>query len=360
MRIFHFIYDHVNNPWVAGGGAVRAYEINRRLAQKHDVTIICGSYPGAVDYEEENIRFCFVGTEKNSYVLSTFSYAFQAARFLRIHKKEADIVVEDFAPYNPIFSFRSSRKTILQLHQREGLTHLKKYFLLGIPFYLVERFYHKSFANIIILSEEIRKKFEVIGNVAIIPNGFNPALLDEQPDDQGFGLFLGRFDINKGLDTLRDALSIADYNMQMVIAGSGKDENRVKKLFDPLMIKGKIEFPGYVSGRQKIEYLKNCSFMVLPSRFEGQPLTIFEAAACAKPVVVSDIPDLQFAVKAGFGVPFRTGDPKDLAEKLKLLYHDKDLRLKMGTKAREYAKDYTWDRIAEKYEDFLLKVMSEE
>jgi hypothetical protein len=37
----------MNNPWVGGGGAVRAYEIYRRLAERHDITIVCGAYPGA-------------------------------------------------------------------------------------------------------------------------------------------------------------------------------------------------------------------------------------------------------------------------------------------------------------------------
>jgi len=357
MKILHCIYDHTGNPWVAGGGAVRAYELNRRLARKHDVTIVSGKYPSSMDYEEGSLKFRFVGTASNNYVLSTFSYAYQAARYIRAHRDDADVVVEDFAPYNPLFSFLTARKALLQLHQREGLTHLKKYFLLGVPFYLLERFYHKAFAYIIVLSEGIRKNFCVSGNAAIIPNGFDPALFYEPPEDQGFLLFLGRLHINqKGLDTLRDALTALNNDMRLVLAGGGKDKAQVKKLFNAVTAKGAIHFPGYVSGRQKIDYLKNCSIMVMPSRYEGQPLTLFEAAACGKPVVVSDIPELHFAVEAGFGVSFRTGDATDLAEKIDFLRNDTALRQKMGRKAREYAKDYTWDRIAEKYEEFLLRV----
>ncbi|NTU41942.1 MAG: glycosyltransferase family 1 protein, partial [Nitrospirales bacterium] len=53
MRIVHCIYDHIRNPWVGGGGAVRMFEIYRRLSQRHRITVICGKYPGARDYQEE-------------------------------------------------------------------------------------------------------------------------------------------------------------------------------------------------------------------------------------------------------------------------------------------------------------------
>ena len=359
MRILHCIYDHINNPWVGGGGAVRAYELNRRLAGKHDITIVSGKHPFAEDYGEGNLKFHFVGSAANNYIRSTFSYAWRAARYIRAHRDDVDIVVEDFAPYNPLFSFLTAKKGLLQLHQREGLTHLKKYFVLGTPFYLLERFYHKAFVHVIVLSKEIKNNFGISGNAAIIPNGFDPSLLDVQLEDHSFILFLGRLHINqKGLDTLNDALATSDCKIPLVIAGGGKDENRVKKLFVPFAGKGTMQFPGYVSGRQKTDYLKNCSFMVMPSRYEGQPLTLLEAAACGKPVVVSDIPELRFAVAAGFGISFKTGNAADLAEKINLLMKDTDLRARMGKEARKYATNFTWDKIAVRYEEFLCTVFN--
>lgn len=98
MKILHLIYDHVRNPWVGGGGAVRAYEICRRLAERHHITVVSGKYPGASDYREGNLSFKFVGTTRNNYVLSTFCYAARAAGFIASHAKEYDVVVEDFAP----------------------------------------------------------------------------------------------------------------------------------------------------------------------------------------------------------------------------------------------------------------------
>ena len=49
MRILHTSYDDPWNPWLAGGGALRTWQISRRLAARHDVTLVTGRYPGAAE-----------------------------------------------------------------------------------------------------------------------------------------------------------------------------------------------------------------------------------------------------------------------------------------------------------------------
>ena len=112
---------------------------------------------------------------------------------------------------------------------------------------------------------------------------------------------------------------------------------------------------GFVEGQEKIDLLKRCLFLVMPSRYEGYPNTMMEAAACGKPLIVSDIHELRCVVEAGFGVSFKNGDAKDLADKMKFLLGNESLRREMGEKGREFVKNLTWDRIAEEYEEFLLK-----
>ena len=74
MKICHLIYDDIANPWLAGGGAVRAREIYRRLAERHQVTLITGLFPGAQREEElDGIRFVRVGSDR-SYARSRLAY----------------------------------------------------------------------------------------------------------------------------------------------------------------------------------------------------------------------------------------------------------------------------------------------
>jgi len=357
LKIFHFIYDHTNNPWVGGGGAVRNYELNRRLADRHDITIVCGKFPAAHDYEEGNLKFRFVGTTANNYVLSTFSYAWQASRFLRAQQNNVDIVVEDFAPYNPIFSkFIANSPTVIQVHHREGINLLKRYFLLGTPFLVLENFYPKIFRHAIAVTDASKKKFG-LHKAVVISNGIDEALLKSNPVDNNYIAFLGRIQIhNKGLDSLVKALTMS--TGKLVLAGRGRDEEKLKTLAANAGIRERIDFRGYLGEEAKIQFLSGASFLVLPSRFEGQGIVLLEAAACGKPVVVSDIPELRFAVEAGFGISFKTGDAVDLAEKINLLMKDSVLREKMGKKARQYAINFTWDRMAEKYEEYIYTIFN--
>jgi glycogen(starch) synthase len=131
----------------------------------------------------------------------------------------------------------------------------------------------------------------------------------------------------------------------------------VISLFSSAVAAGRAEFTGFVGGPRKFDLLRKCLLLVMPSRYEGQPLTMIEAAACGKPVIVSDIPELKYAVDAGFALSFRTGDARDLAAKMNILLGNASLRHEMGNKARGYARNFTWDRIAEEYEKFLTGIV---
>lgn len=356
MKILHLIYDHINNPWVGGGGAVRAYEIYKRLSNKHHITVVCGKYPGANDYSEGNLRFHFVGTFRDNYVLSTFCYAFEAIRFLRKHRRDADIVIEDFAPYNPVFSrFIVSKSVVLQIHHKEGWNLFRRYFILGCPFMFMESFYPKLFKNIITVSEESKNKFKT-AKAFVLPNGIDERLFNTSHAEGDYIAYIGRLHIhNKGLDTLINAMDLI--NARLLIGGRGKDEAKLKDFVKRSKGHERIELMGYLNEIKKAEFLANSQIVVIPSRYEGQGIVVLEAAACGKPVIVSDIPELRYAVNAGFGISFKTGDAKDLSQKINFLLENDSLRKEMGMKGKEYAKNFTWDRITEDYERYLVEVI---
>lgn len=78
---------------------------------------------------------------------------------------------------------------------------------------------------------------------------------------------------------------------------------------------------------------------VLPSYREGLPRTLLEAAACARPIIATDVPGCREIVqheKNGLLVPVR--DPVILAHAVKRLVTNKALRQRMGRKGRELVK----------------------
>lgn len=360
MRILHLIYDHSRNPWVGGGGAIRAVEVDRRLASRgHSITMLCGSFPGASDYTEHGIDYRFIGASSAGYTISTFSYAISAATHVLRHGSKYDVVIEDFAPWNPVFSRLLTRTpSVLHVNHCEGANILKRFSVLGLPFYLIERNYPLMFKHVSALSEGTRLKLRK-PDAIVLPAGIDGAIIGHGARLKGsspypYIAYVGRLELNnKGLDTLMQAMR-ALKGVRLVIAGKGRDEARIKELAEGL----DVEFRGFVSETEKLDILAGAALMVLPSRFEGWGIVVLEAAACGTPVIVSDIPELRYATEGGYGMSFATGNASALSSAIERMLLDDAMRAQMGRRAIDEASSYTWDSIAIVCESMLREVAS--
>jgi len=355
MKILHLIYDHINNPWIGGGGAIRVHELYKRLSQKgHIITIVSGKYPHVKNYEEGNLTLHFVGID-NNYILSTFSYACYANKIIKKHIEKYDIVIEDFAPWNPVFSYKYNYKVpvVLQIQNYIGRELIKRYAIFGLPFYFIEKYYPLKFKQVIIVNDILRIRYKLPQSV-FISNGIDDNLLMENItyNNGTYIGFIGRIDFyQKGLDILLSQ----NLGLYIKICGVGKRKD-MKRLNECLSRNKYFVYLGYITGQNKVNFIKGAKFFVLPSRFEAQPLTILEAAALGRPLIVSDIAELRYVTDNGFGISFKSEDEKDLEQKIKYLWSNDKMVEEMGRKGREFAKNYTWDRIAEEYERFLITV----
>lgn len=86
------------------------------------------------------------------------------------------------------------------------------------------------------------------------------------------------------------------------------------------------------------EIYANSNIVVLPSFFEGLPVTLIEAAACGRALIASDIPGCREVVTPGVnGLLTSPGDPISLANAIEKMVLDPDLRRAMGIASRERA-----------------------
>ncbi len=86
---------------------------------------------------------------------------------------------------------------------------------------------------------------------------------------------------------------------------------------------------------------------VLPSYREGLPKSLLEAAACARPIVATDVPGCREIVRSGEnGILVPVRDARSLADALETLLRDRDLRRAMGAKSRALVEsDFHQDRV---------------
>lgn len=138
---------------------------------------------------------------------------------------------------------------------------------------------------------------------------------------------------------------------RLVIAGSGAyTDEYVTYLHDLAKENKNVIFTGTVDGA-KLEQLFSHSYMfVQPSESEGMSLALLEAMGYGKAILASDIAENLEALK-GSGLSFRSGDEKDLEQKLLQLLDNPVLAKARGKESLEVARaNYTWEDIVAQIE----------
>src|SRR5205085_203235 len=100
------------------------------------------------------------------------------------------------------------------------------------------------------------------------------------------------------------------------------------------------------------DYLGALDVFVLPSRFEGFPQAIVEAMLAERAVVASDVGSVSDAVVHGeTGLLVPPDDPAALADALRILRDDPDVRRELGRRGRVKAlEEFSPSRMARAYE----------
>jgi len=365
VKILHALYESRGDYFGIGGVGTRAYDIYGYLKERHDITLLCKKYPGARDGEKDGLKHIFVGASSRSLTRTFLSYAFEAARFVRREGKAFDIIIEEFSPAIPSFLHAATdRPLILQVQGYTGNLYFRKYnpASAGVLTFM-ERLRPRMYDNFIVVSKGTVERLALPSGkrIAVISNGISPDLLKTEPVEEPYVLYLGRIDVyGKGLDLLLHAYREFCGSfpaIRLAVAGDGRDraafEARIMKLPDP--VKRNIELTGWVSGDRKAEVLRKTMFCIVPSRHDVQSIAVLEAMACGKPVIVSDIPELRYVTEQGAGLSFTSGNASSLAACMRALA-DRSDRQEMGRTARAWARDYTIDRIALRFEEFIREV----
>lgn len=156
----------------------------------------------------------------------------------------------------------------------------------------------------------------------------------------------------KGVDILIEAIAKVRERVPRIrvwIGGKGPQRDELEETVRRLNLGDAIRFLGFVSDEEKFRNYALCKLVVVPSRWDCQPATLFEAAASGKPVIVSDMSNPGIVEDGATGFIFPSENIDALAERIVNLLTDDSLRTRMGQTASQRAAAYDWKAVADRY-----------
>lgn len=361
LRVLHFIYDDPDNPWVGGGGSVRAREIYRRLAGRVDATVVTGSFPGARDETVDGVKYRRLGA-RSPYAWSRITYAAAANRMLR--SATYDAALFDFSGYTPLF-MPAHRPTGIVLHHMTSPTAGARWggIVSGMISELEKSMLRRA-SRISATSDSSRDAANRISPstpVEMVSAGVPEELFEIRRRPENFLLYFGRLDIfHKGIDTLLEAIALIAKTrptIELRIAGRGSSGEKIAAMVEKLGIQKNVRLLGAVSDSERNELLATAAVQLMPSRFEGFGLAAAEAMAAGVPLVaaaVGSLPEVVDAPRGGVLIPAE--DARALAAATEKLLDDPYGRSTLSITARESARRFSWTAVADAHLEFIKHV----
>lgn len=218
------------------------------------------------------------------------------------------------------------------------------------------------------IKKELEKEFRAM-NVTVIQNGANIDLF--RPIDQNvakkevrlaksrnYVCFVGNFDYYQGVEYLIQAtphILESCPETCFLIIGDGIMKNKWIHLTQKLKVSEKFIFTGVLPYEKVPIYINASNVCVAPFTKERNekiglsPLKIYEYLSCGKPVVSSQIPNLDFIGQQDVGILIEPDNSAELAQAIIKLLQDEKLRHNMGEKGRKYVvKNHSWKTVAKK------------
>ncbi|MCM8785180.1 MAG: glycosyltransferase [Candidatus Omnitrophica bacterium] len=197
--------------------------------------------------------------------------------------------------------------------------------------------------------------------IKVIPNGIQILENLEKVEKKDFIVIgtIGNLKKAKGYFYLIDAAKIVIEkfkNVRFYIIGEGELKQEILKRIKKYSIEQYFVLTGYVENIY--DYLRIFDIFVLPSLWEGCPVSLLESMGYGIASIATDVGDVPYIIENGeTGYIVKSGDYKKMAERIINLIENKELREKIGQKAREkIKKDYYFEEMVKAYASTYNKV----
>lgn len=345
-------------PAMNGGGAERT--VSNLLSSLHDgglrVTLLTYEAPSAVSaYPLPEISISRLdllggrGLLRITKVLARWRGIRRA-----IQRIDPDVVVSfmDTMNITVLVALRGSSKPVI-ISERVDPAH---HSLVGWK-RLMRRLAYPSARHLVVQTQRVAQYFHWMDNdkLAVIPNPVHPnekaATPDVPGDDGRFRVVaVGRLSTQKGFEELISVFADLSGSFplwDLFIYGEGEERNALDEMVHSVGAEGRIFLPGW---RPDIEQVySSAHLMAFPSRYEGFPNALCEAAAAGLPLIgfagVSGVEEI--IVDGENGILIGDNDRiEGLRAALSTLMTDAHLRRSMGKQAGQNIGNWRPERIA--------------
>ena len=252
------------------------------------------------------------------------------------------------------------------------LVHTRRQRPRSIGGWLHNRFYVKGTDKIVVISDELRRIFVRHGfpahHLHVIYNGTpgEQYQVDEsvthrlgeqlgiQPNDVVVGCVARR----KRQDQLIEAMTYLDDSIKVLFVGI--EPGSLDELVAKHQVKNEIIYAGSLDHVETLAAFRLMDVDVLPSDMDGFGLVLVEAMAMGTPVVGTNFGGIKNVIKDGVnGLLYPNEQPNELAEKIRLLLEDKDLRERCIAEGKKTAlEEYSIERTISHYEAFFEQLIT--
>lgn len=172
--------------------------------------------------------------------------------------------------------------------------------------------------------------------------------------NKNYAIYVGDATWNKNLVNLAKAIKIAD--IPIIFVGKVFKNTSIshpwhKELNEFMQLvkdDKRFVFPGFVADNELIKLYKQSLLNILPSRDEGFGFSYVESAQFGCPSLLSDIPVLR-EISDEKAIFFDQNNPEDIAEKIKMIYSNKDLRNKIGNDAKKRSEFFSPEKFKKEF-----------
>jgi glycosyltransferase involved in cell wall biosynthesis len=330
--------------------------------KKRSVLMVVAKYPATYGHTTVINNLC-AGLNKMGYRAAIGAFSFDEEPPFNIEKvklSKKKLLTEgvkylDFDIIHPhqarvmyYLLFKKPTKPIV-FHYHAAATKIQE-----INLTLMMALYKKRISKTICVSQKALNHLQGLTgkcDAIIIYNGsdtnfYNPNLPKPYKKGEPQLLFVSVLRRYKNAGALVDAMPklLRKYpKAHLQIVGAGEDYDRLKEKIKQLALENNIEMTGKVTDEELRLRYSSCDLYISASTNEHCPVPTFEAMACGKPLVLSELEShIEIVNASKAGLTFSFSDSSDICRKIDEVYKNEKV---YSEHALKFSRNYDWSNI---------------